>query len=80
MISASDRFILHRVRPGRLLPPTPGPRIVFCLRGKVSLTSAGQSMVLEDVESAFLPAGEGEVRLDGVGEVYVVSVPGLDRP
>jgi len=23
---------------------------------------------------------EGEVRLDGVGEVYVVSVPGLDRP
>jgi mannose-6-phosphate isomerase len=78
--SASDRFLLHRVRPGRLLPATPGPRIAFCLRGKVSLTAPGRSMVLEDVESAFLPAGEGEVRLDGVGEVYVVSVPGLESP
>ncbi len=76
--SASDRFLLHRVEPGRVLPGTVGPRIVFCLRGRVSLTSATGSMVLEDVESAFLPAREGEVRVDGVGDVYVVSVPGLD--
>ena len=76
--SASDRFLLHRVEPGRELPPTAGPRIAFCLRGRVGLTSASATLVLEDAESAFLPAGEGAVRLDGVGDVYVVSVPGLD--
>jgi mannose-6-phosphate isomerase len=77
--SASDRFVLHRVRPGRELPGAGGPRIVLCLRGRVSLSSTDRTLVLEDVESAFLPAWEGAVRLDGVGEVYVVSVPGLDR-
>lgn len=76
--SASDRFLLRRVRPGRRLPGAGGPRIVFCLRGRVSLTSAGRALVLDDTESAFLPAGEGPVRLDGVGEVYLVSVPGLE--
>ena len=76
--SASDRFVLHRVRPGRELPATGGPRIVFCLRGRVSLTSATGTVVLDDVESVFVPAWEGAVRVDGVGEVYVVSVPGLD--
>ncbi len=76
--SASDRFLLHRVEPGRDLPGGPGPRIVFCLRGRVRLASARHTLVLDDAESAFLPATEGRVRLDGVGEVYVVSVPGLD--
>lgn len=78
--STSDRFLLHRVLPGRELPGTCGPRIVFCLRGRVSLTAASGTLVLEDVESAFLPAWEGPVRVDGVGEVYVVSVPGLEQP
>ncbi len=75
--SGSDRFLLHRVEPGRELPASGGPRIVFCLRGRVSITSAGGMLLLEDVQSAFLPAWEGAVRLDGVGDVYVVSVPGL---
>jgi mannose-6-phosphate isomerase len=76
--SASDKFVLHKVEPGRELPGTLGPRIAFCLRGRVSLTSGDETLVLEDVESAFLPAWQEPVRLDGVGEVYVVSVPGLD--
>jgi mannose-6-phosphate isomerase len=75
--SASDRFLLHRVEPGRELPGTGGPRIVFCLRGRVSLTSGAGTVVLEDAASAFVPAHEGAVRLDGVGEVYSVSVPGI---
>lgn len=76
--SASDRFVLHKVDPGRDLPGAGGPRIVFCLRGRVSLTWGEEVLVLEDVESAFVPAWQDVVRLDGVGDVYVVSVPGLD--
>ena len=74
--SASDRFLLHRVVPGRTLPGEPGPRIVFCLRGRVTLTSSARTLDLGDAGSAFVPAGEGEVALGGEGEVYVVSVPG----
>ena len=73
--SASDRFRLYRVTPGRRLPGEVGPRLVFCLRGRVVLTSAARSLELGDVESAFLPAGEGAVELAGSGEVYAVTVP-----
>jgi len=74
--SASDRFLLHRVTPGRRLPGELSPRIVFCLRGSVTVTSATGVLELGDVDSAFLPAGEGAVELAGTGEVYLVSVPG----
>ena len=73
--SDSDRFLLHRVTPGRALPGEHRPRIAFCLRGRVTLTSASGALELGDVESAFLPAGEGTVDLEGVGEVFVVTVP-----
>ncbi len=73
--SASDRFVLHRVTPGRVLPGGRGPRIAFCLRGRVTLSSATRVIELGDAESAFLAAGEGVVDLGGSGEVYVVSVP-----
>jgi mannose-6-phosphate isomerase len=73
--SASDRFRLHRVTAGRALPADTSPRIVFCLRGRVTLTSATGTLELGDAESAFLPAGEGAARLEGAGAVYVVSVP-----
>jgi mannose-6-phosphate isomerase len=73
--SASDRFRLFRVTPGRALPGEHRPRIVFCLRGRVTLASATRSLDLGDVESAFLPAGEGAVELEGIGEVFVVTVP-----
>ena len=65
----------YRVTPGRALPGEHRPRIVFCLRGRVTLASAARSLELGDVESAFLPAGEGAVDLEGVGEVFVVTVP-----
>ncbi|HMM95452.1 mannose-6-phosphate isomerase, class I [Phycicoccus sp.] len=75
--SASDRFLLHRVVPGRELPGEVGPRIVFCLRGSVRVASAHGALELGDAESAFLPHTEGPARLEGNGEVYVVTVPGL---
>ncbi|NHA66877.1 mannose-6-phosphate isomerase, class I [Phycicoccus flavus] len=75
--SASDRFLLHRVATGRPLPGA-GPRVVFCLRGRVTLRSgSGRVLELGDTGSAFLPAHEREVLLEGDGEVYVVAVPGL---
>jgi mannose-6-phosphate isomerase len=77
--SASDRFCLYRVTPGRRLPGEGAPRIVFCLRGRVTLTAASGSLELRDVESAFLPAAEGAVSLSGTGEVYLVAVPGTWR-
>ena len=67
--------MLHRVTPGRALPDGLAPRIVFCLRGRVTLTAASGTLELGDVESAFLPAGEGAVDVEGSGEVYVVTVP-----
>lgn len=73
--SASEYFLLHRVEPGRALPPEDGPRIVFCLRGEVGLAAGERTLVLGDAESAFLPAATGTVRLTGAGEVYVVSMP-----
>ncbi|WP_392542819.1 mannose-6-phosphate isomerase, class I [Oryzobacter telluris] len=73
--SASDRFRLARVTPGRRLPGDTSPRIVFCLRGSVTLSSASGTVALGEVESAFLPVGEGAVTLEGAGEVYLVTVP-----
>lgn len=73
--SGSDRFRLLRVTPGRRLPGDTSPRIVFCLRGRVTLSAASGTLELGDVESAFLPVGEGAVVLEGAGEVYVVTVP-----
>ena len=73
--SASDRFRLHRVAPGRALPGDGSPRVVFCLRGRVTLTGCADRLELGDADSAFLPAGQGPVTLDGAGETYVVSVP-----
>ncbi len=75
--SASDRFLLHRVVPGRTLPGGVGPRLVFCLRGAVVLRTPRATLELGDTGSAFLPDGEGPVVLEGVGDVYVVTVPGL---
>lgn len=73
--TASDRFRLHRVTPRRPLPADGSPRIVFCLRGRVTLSSRSGTLELGDAGSAFVPAGEGQVLLDGAGEVYLVSVP-----
>ena len=84
VVEPGARGLRQRLRP---VPAPPGhararparralaPRIVFCLRGRVTLTAASGTLELGDVESAFLPAGEGAVDLEGVGEVYVVTVP-----
>lgn len=73
--SASDRFLLHRVTPGRRLPGEGFPRLGFCLRGRVVLRGAADAVELTDAESAFIPADEGAIHLEGTGEFYLVTVP-----
>lgn len=72
--SASDRFLLHRVAPGRRLPGEGLPRIAFCLRGRVALRAHASALELTDAESAFIPADEGAVHIEGTGELYLVTV------
>lgn len=73
--SSSGRFRLRRVEPGRRLPASDGPRLVFCLRGEARLDARDGSLRLGRVESAFLGAGVGSVALSGAGEIYVVDLP-----
>jgi mannose-6-phosphate isomerase len=75
--SSSDRFRLHRLTPSTPLavPGEGGPRIVFCLRGRIVLEGPDGVLELGPAESAFVPARDGGVRVGGSGEVYVVSCP-----
>lgn len=73
--SAAPCFRLRRIEPGRMLPTSAGPRLVFCLRGGVRLVQRDRALRLGNVESAFLPAGSRDVRLEGSGEVYLVDLP-----
>lgn len=74
--SASDRFVLHRVRadegPCRL--PGTGARIAFSLRGGAVLSDGRQELPLGPVESVFIRADEAGADLV-TGEVYVVGAP-----
>ncbi|MBP6995376.1 MAG: mannose-6-phosphate isomerase, class I [Phycicoccus sp.] len=74
-VSASDRFRLTKIVPGRELPASAGPRIVFCLEGAVSLDDGEHCLELTDAQAAFIPAATLDVRLQGAGEVYCVLVP-----
>jgi len=76
--SASDRFVLHRVRAvdSRVrLPGEGGPRIAFCLRGGAELITPDEQVRLGAVESVFLRATERDVYLSPGGEVFAVSTP-----
>ena len=74
--SASDRFVLHRMRAtsGAIDVPGTGARIAFCLRGGADLASGAQSLALGPAESAFIRGDESGVVLN-TGEIYVVSAP-----
>lgn len=73
--SSSGMFTLHRLptADGATLPGDGDPRLVFCLRGSVRLHGPEQTLALHDAESAFLPAGEGPVTVEGVGDLWVVT-------
>ncbi|MER5700951.1 mannose-6-phosphate isomerase, class I [Micromonospora sp. NPDC002296] len=76
-----EDFALHRVRldagalPVRLT--VPGPRVVFCRAGRLSVDDGRGVVALVPGRSAIGPADAGPLVLDGEGEAYVAT-PGLD--
>lgn len=63
------RTVVAPGRPQRL--PVAGPTIVLAVRGEVTVDTPGGSTVLAAGSAAFVSADEGEVRLDGEGEVFL---------
>jgi mannose-6-phosphate isomerase len=54
----------------------PGPQIVLCLRGSVTVAAGGAAVTLTGGRSAFVAASAGPVTLAGDGEVYRAA-PGV---
>lgn len=67
-------FELASVRDGEWAAPA-GPRIVLCLEGTTSVTSADGSRELARGESVFVAFGEGEITVRVRGHAVVASVP-----
>jgi mannose-6-phosphate isomerase len=54
--------------------PARGPRIVFCLRGRVELRAGDQRLTLDAGASAFVAGTEPAVTCSGTGEVFQADV------
>jgi mannose-6-phosphate isomerase len=48
----------------------PGPQVVLCLRGSVTVRAGGAEVPLRGGESAFVAAAAGPITLSGDGDVY----------
>jgi mannose-6-phosphate isomerase len=70
----SDRFLLRRLAADTATLPADGSaRVVFCLRGEARLRCDGATLTLGAAESAFVPARDTRVVLEGDGDVYIVT-------
>ena len=56
--------------------PAPGPRILLCLDGTVTVAAGGSTESLAPGGAVFLSAADGPVSVVGDGRVAVCSVPG----
>jgi len=79
--TASECFRLHRIGRSEAtrVPGDGGPRILFCLRGSVTVRSGDAAVEVGPTGSVFLPVSDTTVTVEGRGEVYVVSAV-LDTP
>ncbi|MEU6073231.1 mannose-6-phosphate isomerase, class I [Micromonospora sp. NPDC047074] len=72
-----EDFALHRVTVGAGLPevtvPVPGPRVVLCRAGEVSVDDGAGGVTLGPGRAAVGTAAGGPLRLAGAGEAYVAS-------
>lgn len=71
----ADEFELTVIQDGPGSAPG-GPRIVVALEGSARVTTSRASRELAQGESVFIPASEGEARLEVTGFAVVASVPG----
>ncbi|MEV4663378.1 mannose-6-phosphate isomerase, class I [Micromonospora echinofusca] len=72
-----EDFALHRVTVGGGLPQVtveaPGPRVVLCRSGEVSVDDGAGAVTLAPGRAAVGSAAAGPLRLGGAGEAYVAS-------
>ncbi|MEH0975100.1 mannose-6-phosphate isomerase, class I [Micromonospora sp. CPCC 205546] len=72
-----DDFALHRVTVHAGLPEVtvevPGPRVVLCRSGEVSVDDAAGAVTLAPGRAAVGSAAAGSLRVAGAGEAYVAS-------
>ncbi len=72
-----DDFALHRVTVGDGRPevtlPVPGPRVVLCTSGRVTVTDGVAPVPLECGRAAVGSAVAGSLTVTGAGDVYVAS-------
>jgi mannose-6-phosphate isomerase len=72
-----EDFALHRVTVGAALPevtlPVPGPRVVLCGAGELSVDDGTGAVTLGPGRAAVGTAAAGPVRVAGTGEAYVAS-------
>ncbi|MER7330109.1 MULTISPECIES: mannose-6-phosphate isomerase, class I [unclassified Micromonospora] len=72
-----DDFALHRVTVGAALPAVtlsvPGPRVVLCRAGELSVDDGTGAVTLGRGEAAVGTAAAGPLRVAGTGEAYVAS-------
>jgi mannose-6-phosphate isomerase len=68
-------FALYRVTPGgsTAVLPVPGPRVVLCLSGEVTVDDGAGALALRRGHSAFGAATGGPLSVSGEGEAYVAT-------
>lgn len=73
-LPGTTEFALSRARVGGPYPrielPGTGPRILFCLTGRVLATDGAAPLTLPAGQAAFVPATAPAVALTGYGEIY----------
>ncbi|GAB3945246.1 mannose-6-phosphate isomerase, class I [Micromonospora vulcania] len=72
-----DDFALHRVRVGAEVPsvtlPLPGPRVVLCGAGTVTVDDGAGALTLSSGQAAIGTAAGEPLRVSGTGEAYVAT-------
>ncbi|RLP96285.1 mannose-6-phosphate isomerase, class I [Micromonospora sp. CV4] len=72
-----DDFALHRVRVGTAVPsvtlPLPGPRVVLCGAGSVTVDDGAGAVTLASGQAAIGTAAGEPLRISGDGEAYVAT-------
>ncbi|MEU7589028.1 mannose-6-phosphate isomerase, class I [Micromonospora sp. NPDC049230] len=72
-----DDFALHRVRVGAAVPlatlPLPGPRVVLCAGGSITVDDGAGALTLASGEAAIGTAAGEPLRISGAGEAYVAT-------
>lgn len=75
-----DDFALHRVRVDAAVPsvtlPLPGPRVVLCAGGAITVDDGAGALTLASGEAAIGTASGAPLRIDGAGVAFVAT-PGL---